>query len=258
MTRKPPAYRLRRGCVFPSRHEEHVGAGRPDAVRLLLDAPDRADACRRARSPRSPRLGSPRSTSFRAPGRPAARTGAPRTGRRRRRGRCSTSSGSSILASCETLMPMIARFSSSGAATVLTVRSSCFPSRRSRRLTSSPGMTRPTALPELRDGEHRASATSTITSPLSQRVRGGHVDRHRLDEDAARRRPRRRGRPPGARPRPRPAPSGSSPRAPRRSARRTSRPGAVTACAGTSEAPSGRRNGTIRSSQRTFRTVTST
>ena len=35
-------------------------------------------------------------------------------------------------------------------------------------------------------------------------------------------------------------------------------PGAVTACAGTSDAPSGRRNGRIRSSQRTFRTVTST
>ena len=30
-------------CVFPSRDEEHVGSGRPDAVGLLLDASHRAD-----------------------------------------------------------------------------------------------------------------------------------------------------------------------------------------------------------------------
>ena len=105
--------------------------------------------------------------------------------------------------------------------------------------------------------ERRRPAAATITSPLSSDLRRGDVDGHGLDEHAARRRldveaggAERHG-------------GGDLLGAVHLRARLgdpllEGLPGRGDRLGGTSEAPSGRRNGRRRSSQRTLRTVTST
>src|SRR4029077_20294687 len=106
-----------------------------------------------------------------------------------------TSRGRSIFASCETLMPMIARLGSSGAATVRTVRSTTLSSCRSRSATSSPGSSALVAglelsrrVEQLLYGRHLAPVDADDDVTAGERLRGGDVEGDGLDEHAARHR----------------------------------------------------------------------
>ena len=96
----------------------------------------------------------------------------------------STLTGSLMLAAWATRMPMIARFASSGAATVSTVRSTTLPSRRRRSRSFSPGRAACVAWSSCSTVRHLAAVDGDDHVAARERLRRGNVRRDGLDERA--------------------------------------------------------------------------